>query len=143
MFPPPTEYTAATEGFSSSARSTRRSFVASMLSLSVTSARRDHPPKHQFDDGTGAFIHASDRWHGGRGGRAQFHQASRRRPCDHQHSRRLARGAARHPTVVHLQLEAFAAQVVDGASLPLDSCDAVENMGYVDEAYRKAGMAAR
>lgn len=41
------------------------------------------------------------------------------------------------------QLEAFAAHVLDGASLPLDSGDAVENMSYVDAAYRAAGMAPR
>jgi predicted dehydrogenase len=41
------------------------------------------------------------------------------------------------------QLEAFAADVLDGASPPLDSGDAVENMSYVDAAYRAAGMAPR
>lgn len=33
--------------------------------------------------------------------------------------------------------------VLDGAPLPLDALDAVENMGYVDAAYRAAGMAPR
>jgi predicted dehydrogenase len=41
------------------------------------------------------------------------------------------------------QLEAFAAHVQHGASLPLDTADAVENMAYVDSAYRAAGMSAR
>jgi hypothetical protein len=41
------------------------------------------------------------------------------------------------------QLEAFAAHVQHGAPLPLDTADAVENMGYVDVAYRAAGMAPR
>jgi predicted dehydrogenase len=41
------------------------------------------------------------------------------------------------------QLEAFAAHVQHGAPLPLDTADAVENMAYVDAAYRAAGMAPR
>jgi predicted dehydrogenase len=41
------------------------------------------------------------------------------------------------------QLEAFAAHVQDGAALPFDTADAVENMAYVDAAYRAAGMAPR
>jgi predicted dehydrogenase len=41
------------------------------------------------------------------------------------------------------QLEAFAAHVIDGAQLPLDAADAVENMDYVDAAYRAAGMSPR
>ena len=41
------------------------------------------------------------------------------------------------------QLEAFAAHVLDGASLPLGTADAVENMAFVDAAYRAAGMAPR
>ncbi|MDT5242636.1 MAG: hypothetical protein QOD36_12 [Mycobacterium sp.] len=41
------------------------------------------------------------------------------------------------------QLEAFAAHVQHGAPLPLDTGDAVENMGYVDAAYRAAGMTPR
>jgi predicted dehydrogenase len=41
------------------------------------------------------------------------------------------------------QLEAFAAHVQHSAPLPLDTADAVENMTYVDAAYRAAGMAPR
>jgi predicted dehydrogenase len=41
------------------------------------------------------------------------------------------------------QLEAFAAQVQHGAPLPLNTADAVENMAYVDAAYRAAGMSPR
>ena len=41
------------------------------------------------------------------------------------------------------QLEAFAAHVLHGAPLPLDTTDAVENMAYVDAAYRAAGMTPR
>ncbi|GFG51006.1 oxidoreductase [Mycolicibacterium agri] len=41
------------------------------------------------------------------------------------------------------QLEAFAAHVLEGAPLPIDAADAVENMAYVDTAYRAAGMAPR
>jgi predicted dehydrogenase len=41
------------------------------------------------------------------------------------------------------QLEAFAAHVLDGAPPPLDVNDAVENMAYVDAAYRAAGLAPR
>jgi predicted dehydrogenase len=41
------------------------------------------------------------------------------------------------------QLEAFAAHVQHGAPLPLNSADAVENMAYVDAAYRAAGMSPR
>ena len=41
------------------------------------------------------------------------------------------------------QLEAFAAHVLNGAPLPLDAADAVENMAYVDAAYRAAGMSPR
>jgi predicted dehydrogenase len=41
------------------------------------------------------------------------------------------------------QLEAFAAHVLHGAPLPLDSADAVENMAFVDAAYRAAGMDPR
>jgi predicted dehydrogenase len=41
------------------------------------------------------------------------------------------------------QLEAFASHVLHGAPLPIDTCDSVENMAYVDAAYRAAGMAPR
>jgi predicted dehydrogenase len=41
------------------------------------------------------------------------------------------------------QLEAFAAHVLHGAPLPLDTADAVENMAFVDAAYRAAGMDPR
>lgn len=41
------------------------------------------------------------------------------------------------------QLEAFAAHVQHGAPLPFDTADAVENMAYVDAAYRAAGMSPR
>jgi predicted dehydrogenase len=41
------------------------------------------------------------------------------------------------------QLEAFAAHVLHGAPLPIDVSDAVENMAYVDAAYRAAGMTPR
>ncbi|MBY0287115.1 MAG: Gfo/Idh/MocA family oxidoreductase [Mycobacteriaceae bacterium] len=41
------------------------------------------------------------------------------------------------------QLEAFAAHVLHGAPLPVDNTDAVENMAYVDAAYRAAGMNPR
>jgi predicted dehydrogenase len=41
------------------------------------------------------------------------------------------------------QLEAFAAHVEHGAPLPIDTADAVENMAYVDAAYRAAGMSPR
>jgi predicted dehydrogenase len=41
------------------------------------------------------------------------------------------------------QLEAFAAHVLNGAPLPLDTADAVENMAHVDAAYRAAGMSPR
>ena len=41
------------------------------------------------------------------------------------------------------QLEAFAAHVLHSAPLPLDNADAVENMAYIDTAYRAAGMNAR
>ena len=41
------------------------------------------------------------------------------------------------------QLEAFAAHVQHGDPLPLDTADAVENMAYVDAAYRAAGMSPR
>ena len=41
------------------------------------------------------------------------------------------------------QLEAFAAHVLHGAPLPIDTADAVENMAYVDAAYRAAGLTPR
>ena len=41
------------------------------------------------------------------------------------------------------QLEAFAAHVLDDAPLPLGTADAVENMAFVDAAYRAAGMPPR
>ena len=41
------------------------------------------------------------------------------------------------------QLEAFAAHVLDGAPVPLGTADAVENMAFVDAAYRAAGMPPR
>lgn len=41
------------------------------------------------------------------------------------------------------QLEAFADHVLHGEPLPLNVTDAVENMGYVDAAYRAAGMDPR
>jgi predicted dehydrogenase len=41
------------------------------------------------------------------------------------------------------QLEAFAAYVLHDAPLPLDTADAVENMAFVDAAYRAAGMNPR
>ncbi|TGD90610.1 Gfo/Idh/MocA family oxidoreductase [Mycolicibacterium sp. CH28] len=41
------------------------------------------------------------------------------------------------------QLEAFAAHLLEGAPLPIGVEDAVQNMHYVDAAYRAAGMSAR
>ncbi|MFG1933953.1 Gfo/Idh/MocA family protein [Mycobacterium sp. NPDC048908] len=41
------------------------------------------------------------------------------------------------------QLEAFADHVRHGAPLPIGTADAVENMAYVDAAYRAAGMSPR
>ncbi|MGZ8746738.1 MAG: Gfo/Idh/MocA family protein [Mycobacterium sp.] len=41
------------------------------------------------------------------------------------------------------QLEAFADHVLHGAALPLNLADSVENMAYVDAAYRAAGMDPR
>lgn len=41
------------------------------------------------------------------------------------------------------QLEAFAAHVLHGAPLPIDTTDSVENMAYVDAAYRAAGLTPR
>lgn len=41
------------------------------------------------------------------------------------------------------QLEAFAAHVLDGAPLPIGTDDAVQNMHFVDAAYRAAGMSPR
>jgi predicted dehydrogenase len=41
------------------------------------------------------------------------------------------------------QLEAFAAHVLAGAPLPIDTADSVENMAYLDAAYRAAGMHPR
>lgn len=41
------------------------------------------------------------------------------------------------------QLEAFAAHVLHGTPLPIDIADSVENMAYVDAAYRAAGMTPR
>ncbi|AKK28635.1 Gfo/Idh/MocA family protein [Mycobacterium sp. EPa45] len=41
------------------------------------------------------------------------------------------------------QLEAFAAHIRDGGQLPIGVEDAVQNMHYVDAAYRAAGMSAR
>jgi predicted dehydrogenase len=41
------------------------------------------------------------------------------------------------------QLEAFAAHVLHGTPLPIDTADSMENMAYVDAAYRAAGMTPR
>jgi predicted dehydrogenase len=41
------------------------------------------------------------------------------------------------------QLEAFASHVLHGTPLPIDTADAVQNMAYVDAAYRAAGMTPR
>lgn len=41
------------------------------------------------------------------------------------------------------QLEAFAAHLLDGIALPIGVGDAVQNMHYVDAAYRAAGMSPR
>jgi predicted dehydrogenase len=41
------------------------------------------------------------------------------------------------------QLEAFAAHVLHGAPLRIDTADAVENMAYVDAAYQAAGLTPR
>ena len=41
------------------------------------------------------------------------------------------------------QLEAFAAHVLHGTPLPIDTTDAIENMAYVDAAYRAAGLTPR
>ncbi len=41
------------------------------------------------------------------------------------------------------QLEAFASHVLHGTALPIDTADAVENMAYVDAAYRAAGLTPR
>lgn len=46
------------------------------------------------------------------------------------------------PSYTH-QLAAFAAHVIDGAPLPIDSADAVANMALIDDAYRAAGMEPR
>lgn len=57
-----------------------------------------------------------------------------------------AGSTVRHPgtrTSYTYQLEAFAAHVRHGAPLPVDNTDAVENMAYVDAAYRAAGMEPR
>lgn len=48
----------------------------------------------------------------------------------------------RRPSYTY-QLEAFVAHILHNAPLPLDTADAVENMAYVDAAYRAAGMAPR
>jgi hypothetical protein len=40
-------------------------------------------------------------------------------------------------------LKAFAAHVVNGASLPIDTADSVDNMDYIDTAYGAAEMAPR
>ncbi|MDT5134872.1 MAG: hypothetical protein QOE41_4183 [Mycobacterium sp.] len=41
------------------------------------------------------------------------------------------------------RLKAFAAHVVNGASLPIDTADSVDNMDYIDTAYGAAEMAPR
>ena len=41
------------------------------------------------------------------------------------------------------QLEAFAAAIRGGAPLPIDAADAVENMVFIDAAYRAAGLPVR
>lgn len=41
------------------------------------------------------------------------------------------------------QLEAFASHVLHGTALPIDTADAMQNMAYVDAAYRAAGMTPR
>lgn len=41
------------------------------------------------------------------------------------------------------QLEAFASHVLEGSPLPIDTADAVDNMAYVDAAYRAAGLTPR
>lgn len=41
------------------------------------------------------------------------------------------------------QLEAFAARVLDGRPLPIDTADAVENMALIDSAYQAAGLQPR
>ncbi len=64
---------------------------------------------------------------------------------------RIAISTPAGTTVEHLgarasytyQLEAFATHVLHDAPLPLDNADAVENMAYVDAAYRAAGMEPR
>jgi predicted dehydrogenase len=64
---------------------------------------------------------------------------------------RVTIATAAGTTVEHLgtrssytyQLEAFSAHVLDGVPLPIGLADAVENMSYIDEAYRAAGMNPR
>jgi predicted dehydrogenase len=64
---------------------------------------------------------------------------------------RITIRTASSTTVEHLgiratytyQLEAFAAHVLEGAPLPIDTADAVQNMAMVDSAYRAAGLASR
>ena len=66
-----------------------------------------------------------------------------RRPVDHQHAGgHTVERLGTRPSYTY-QLEAFAAHVLHGAPLPFDTADAVENMAYVDAAYRAAGMAPR
>ncbi len=72
-----------------------------------------------------------------------FIKPQRRRPADHQHAgRHHVERLGTRPSYTY-QLEAFAAHVQHGAPLPLDTADAVENMAYVDAAYRAAGMSPR
>ena len=66
-----------------------------------------------------------------------------RRPRDHPNAGRKSGREARPAGVVHPQLEAFAAHVLDGAPLRIDIADAVDNMAYIDVAYRAAGMTPR
>ncbi len=106
------------------------------------SRRRDRTER-ELDGRRRLHVHPSHRRHTRRCVGAQLRQAPRRRPADHQHAGRHHGRAAGHPAVVHLSTRGVRRPCAARRPLPLDTADAVENMAYVDAAYRAAGMSPR
>ena len=107
-------------------------------------SRRSDRPERQHDGGPRPFVHPAHRRHQGRSVGAQLHQAARGRPADHPDAGGHPGGAPRHPDRrTAISWRRSPRTCCTARALPIDTADAVENMAYVDAAYRAAGMTPR